>query len=82
MSDKTNYRWERIERLFQELRYEMERGMMDGEVDESVGFRFIVPISKQIPDGVVHCEFRSRPVHRSAIMMRDVGAPPKLSIVK
>lgn len=77
-----NYRMERIDRLLHELRYEIERGMMEGEIDESLGFRFIVPISKQIPDGVVHCEFRSRPVHRHAIMMQDVGAPPKLRVVK
>ena len=82
MSDKNNYRWDRIERLFTELRYEMERGMMEGEIDESIGFRFIVPISKSIPDGVVHCEFRSRPVHRNCILMDDVGQPPKLRIVK
>lgn len=82
MSAPDNFRWERIQRLFTELRYELERGMMNGEIDESVGFRFIVPVSKSIPDGVVHCEFRSRPVHRHCIMMDDVGQPPKLRVVK
>lgn len=57
-----NYRMERIERLLKELEYETTRGMMEGEIDESLGFRFIVPVSKQIDKGVVQCEFRTRPV--------------------
>lgn len=77
-----NYRWSHIERLFNELRYELERGMMEGEIDESACFRFIVPVSKSIPGGVVHCEFRSRPMHRHCIAMNDVCQPPKLRIVK
>ena len=77
-----DYRQERIERLFQELRYEIERGMMDGEIDESLGFRFYVPVSKAIPDGVVFCEFRSRPIHRHSIIGTDIGAEPKLRVVK
>jgi hypothetical protein len=77
-----NYRWERIQRLFDELRYELSRGMLEGEIDESVGFRFFVPVSKSIPDGFVLCEFRSRPVPRHCMMMEDIGAPPKLRVVK
>lgn len=56
-----NYRRERIERLLDELKYEIMRGMMEGEIDESLGFQFVVPQSKQIPHGVVLCEFRTRP---------------------
>lgn len=80
MNDK--YRQQRIERLLEELRYEITRGMMEGEIDESLGFRFIVPVSKRIPDGVVHCEFLSRPVHRHSILMHEFGAPPRLRVVK
>ena len=29
-----NYRWERIERLMSELRYEITRGIMEKEIDE------------------------------------------------
>jgi len=80
MSDE--YRKERIERLFRELRYEIEIGMMQGDIEESLGFRFYVPASKAIPDGVVFCEFRSRPVHRHSIIGQEIGAEPKLSVVK
>ena len=76
-----NYRLERIERLFDELRYELTRGMLEGEIDESLGFRFIVPVSKAIPDGVVMCEFRSRPVPRYYASPDDVQTP-RLRVVK
>lgn len=78
--DKTNFRMERIERLLKELRYECDRGMMEGEVDESLCFRFYVPLSKAIPDGVVFCEFRTRPVPRHAMSLDALG--PRLRLVK
>lgn len=83
MTDRTNYRWDRIKRLLDELKYEVTRGMMEGEVDESIGFRFIVPISKSIKDGVVQCEFRTRPIPRGHIHF--VGPDeyePRLKVVK
>lgn len=75
-----NYRMERIERLLHELRYEIERGMMDGEIDETMGFRFYVPVSKAIPDGVVDCRFDTRPIQRHMMSMQDMA--PRLQIVK
>lgn len=81
MSDKApNYRRERIERLLNELRYEVERGMMEREIDEEMGFRFCVPISNKIPDGVVFCEFRTRPVPRYE--MHPDYMEPRLKLVK
>ena len=77
-----NYRQERIERLLQELRYEVERGMMQGEIDESLGFRFIVPMSKSIQNGVVFCEFRTRPRPSYEMTWEDGLGLPKLRIVK
>jgi hypothetical protein len=76
-----NLRMERIDRLLQELRYEVQRGMMEGEVDESLGFRFIVPVSKTFKNGVVHCEFRTRP---SPYPMHNFDGPngPRLRVVK
>ncbi len=67
MAAPTNIRMERIEKLLNELSYEVERGMMEREVDEHLGFRFYVPISSKIPDGVVFCEFRTRPIPRYAM---------------
>ena len=79
MSER-GYRKERIERLLRELEYEVTRGMMDAEIDETIGFRFLVPVSKQIKDGVVLCEFQTRPVHRGIFAM-DEG-PARLRVVK
>jgi hypothetical protein len=64
MADSTSFRMERIEKLLNELRYEVERGMMEKDIGEEIGFRFVVPLSSKIPDGVVLCEFRTRPIHR------------------
>ena len=75
-----SYRMARIERLLTELRFEIERGMMDGEIDETVGYQFYVPISKSIPDGVVHCEFLTRPIPRH--FMRHDAIKPRLQLVK
>lgn len=80
MSEKPNYRMERIDRLLHELRYEVERGMMEREIDEHLGFTFIVPISQKIPDGVVMCEFRTRPMPRGAYHIDALE--PRLKVVK
>jgi hypothetical protein len=80
MTDATNFRQERIEKLLHELRYEVERGMMEGDIDETLTFNFYVPISKSIPDGVVQCVFQTRPIHR--IMMNPTDIQPRLRLVK
>jgi hypothetical protein len=80
MADTTNFRKERIEKLFHELRYEVERGILEGDIDETIGFRFYVPLSKAIPDGVVFCEFRTRPMPR--YMMNPADIQPRLKLVK
>lgn len=80
MADPTNFRRERIEKLLHELRYEVERGMMERDIDEEIGFRFYVPISNKIPDGVVFCEFRTRPIPRHA--MSPDYLEPRLKLVK
>lgn len=80
MADPTNFRLQRIEKLLHELRYEVERGMMERDIDEEMGFRFHVPISQKIPDGVVFCEFRTRPIPRYAMSPDDLQ--PRLKIVK
>lgn len=76
--DRTSFRRERIERLLNELRYEVERGIMENEIDEEIGFRFIVPISRKIPDGAVQCEFRTQPVPARQAF---TDGPPRLRIV-
>jgi hypothetical protein len=72
---------ERIQKLLYELQYEVQRGMMEHEIDETLGFRFHVPVSRAIPDGVVFCEFRTRPMPRH-MMHPDDPAGPRLRVVK
>ena len=60
-----SYRLERIERLLKELEYEVVRGIMDNEIDETIMFRFIVPVSRAIDKGIVVCEFKTRPTTHS-----------------
>ncbi len=79
MSEGVSLRLERIERLLQELRYEVTRGMMEREIEEEIGFRFYVPLSKSINNGVVFCEFRTRPIPAHSMDSRD--AEPRLNLV-
>lgn len=79
-SSKNNFREERIEKLLFELQYEIERGMMQREISETMTFRFCVPFSKSIPDGVVLCEFRTRPAPRYALVPEDI-TQPRLRII-
>ncbi|WP_333676821.1 hypothetical protein [Dyella sp.] len=58
----SNLRMERIERILEELRYEITRGMMDGEIEETTVYQFVVPVSKELPGGVVLCQLRTRPM--------------------
>lgn len=81
MSD--SYRKDRIERLLHELQYEVTRGTLEKEIDETMTFRFVIGVSAAIPDGVVLCEFRTRPRHKyDVIGFIDEGELPRLKIVK
>jgi hypothetical protein len=79
-SKQVSVREERIRRLLRELEYEVTRGMLEKEIGEEMGFRFYVPISSKIPDGVVFCEFRTRPTHRCNMHPDDLQ--PRLKVVK
>ena len=70
----------RIEKLLHELRYEVERGMLEKDIGGGNGFRFYVPISNKIPDGVVFCEFRTRSIPRHMLSPQDLQ--PRLRLVK
>jgi hypothetical protein len=74
--EDADIRRERIEKLLHELRYEVTRGIMEREIEEQFGFRFYVPVSHTIKDGMVLCEFIARPVTRGYM-----GGPPKLRLV-
>jgi hypothetical protein len=81
MTETVNVRKERIERLLNELRYEVTRGMLDREIGEEMGFEFIVPISQKVPDGMVFCAFRTRPMSQYNIASID-PTEPRLKVVK
>jgi hypothetical protein len=80
MSD--NFRMERINKLLVELQYEVQRGFMEKEINERLGYTFIVPVSREITNGVVHCRFETRPVHRDSIAGQNFTLTPRLSVVK
>jgi hypothetical protein len=80
MTDPTNFRMERIEKLLGELRYEIERGMMNHDIGEELTYRFFVPLSSKIPGGAVFCEFRTRPIPRNLMTPDDFE--PRLKLVK
>ena len=67
-----NYREERINRLLKELEYEITRGMMEKEIPERLGYRFYVPLSSAVPDGVVLCEFMTKPIPRYCMNPDDL----------
>lgn len=74
-------RMERIERLLRELEYEVTRGIMENEINEEIGFRFIIPISRKIPGGIVGCEFRVRPGQTYEAAYYGIHSAPKLKLV-
>ena len=78
--ENKNFREERIEKILHELRYEIERGLHEREINESMGFRFYYPLSRAIPDGVVCGEFRLRPLPRYCTHPDDLQ--PRLRLVK
>lgn len=83
MAETTSIRQERVERLLNELRYEIERGMIEREIGEELTFQFVVPLSSKIPDGVVWCQFKTRPVHRHDVLGYDVSMfEPRLKLVR
>ena len=75
-------RMERIERLLNELKYEVMRGCMENEIDEHIRFNFIVPVSKHITGGMVYCSFETRAVHRDSIAGREMDLEPRLKLVE
>jgi hypothetical protein len=82
MPDPTNFRKERIEKLLNELRYEVQRGIIERDIDETLSFEFIVQISHAIPEGVVRCSFRTRPMHRHDMLWNNAEFEPRLKVVK
>lgn len=63
MSDPTNWRIERVTQLLRELEYEVGRGIMEGDFEsERLSYIFVVPVSREDPEGVVLGRFTTLPV--------------------
>lgn len=75
----SNPRQERIERMLNELRYEIERGIMENEIEETLGYQFYMPISREIPNGVVFFDLRVRPVPQHHMQLGSCS--PRLTLV-
>jgi len=83
MTEPVNYRMERIERLLVELRYEIERGMIEREIPEQLEYRFIVPLSAVVKDGVVFCQFRTEPTERFFVVAGEKDyVEPRLRVIE
>ena len=74
-------RMERINRLLRELEYEVTRGIMENEIDEEIGFRFLIPISRKVPGGIVGAEFRTRPGQSYDAIYYGAHEAPKLKVI-
>lgn len=80
MSEATNYRMDRIQRLLDDLKREVEIGFVQREIDETLMLRWLVPVSSAIPGGAVFCEFRTQPIpFAQAAMM--AGSRPNIRLV-
>ncbi len=77
-----NYRLKRIERLLNELRYEVVRGMMEGGISEWLSFKFFVPTSKEVKNGMVKCEFKTEPFDARFLSSAEHHEFPKLRLIR
>lgn len=56
-------RMQTIEQLLNQLKYEIAEGLTLGDIDEMIGFKFIVSIPYGDDMRFVEGEFRTRPIH-------------------
>lgn len=76
-------RMERINQLLRELEYEVTRGMLERQIDETITYRFYVPNSRAIPRGIVGCEFHMRPMTDiDALLFNRRDYEARLKLVK
>ena len=81
MNTDAKMRMERITRLLRELEYEVTRGILENEIDEQIGFQFVIPRSRNLPNGIVLGRFETRPTPSFGVDPR-VGLGPQLKVVE
>lgn len=73
-------RIEKITQLLHELKFELERGFIEGDIDETITFEFVHPNSRSIPGGSVYARFQTRPsIHDG---QTQKAGKPRLELVK
>jgi len=77
---QSKMRMERIERLLYELKYEITRGVMEREIEEQIGFEFLIP-SKRGGEYMVHCHFRTFVEDMRYTNLRSDNCKPNLKLV-
>lgn len=77
-----NFRLERIEKLMHELRHEITRGIMENEIEETMTFNFVVPVSRIFPKGCVCFRLETRPMPTYQARPFDVCETPELRVIK
>jgi hypothetical protein len=75
-----NIRQERIERLIADLTYEIQRGIMEKDIEEHLQYDH-VEIPSREADAFIHIQIRVKPVKREILAYRG-NPPPGLRIVK
>lgn len=65
------YRKDRILRLFEELKYEITRGVMEHAISERLKFTFTVPVSAEGKDFAVAFTADLRPMPRWSVRNAD-----------
>lgn len=81
MTTSAERRKERIEHLLDELRYELTRGLMEHEIDEEMNWRYVTPICRSIPNGVVTMAFVMRPAPAYAVPTSWGFAPARPRVI-
>lgn len=77
-----NGRTERIEWLLRELRHEITRGIMERDIGETLQFNWSVPLSNNLPGGMVACRFVTYPTRVSEMCGDENGVEPRLRVIK
>ena len=78
MIDTKQHRINRIDILLYELKYEVTRGIMEGDIEEHMTYEFFIPQSKELKGGIIQCTFNTKPTFYNTALYNE----PKLRVVK
>lgn len=66
---RSNWRHERVKRLLDELRYEIVRGLAEGDITDEIHMRYVAPLiaGKFDKAGIIRFSLRISAVHAGVI---------------